>query len=116
MELFGPLLVYLDHVGVVLRIFRAESLLVGMLYEGCEIVWIRGVHNVKEELPIWKVGLGALFREELGQLLFLHHVPDEAHDAELVILRYNYWTHLGLGIRCFRPAKISLKKSLVIFF
>ena len=83
-----------------------------MLYEGCEIVWIRGVHNVKEELPIWKVGLGALFREELGQLLFLHHVPDEAHDAELVILRYNYWAHLGPGYQVL-PAREDLLEEVL---
>ena len=97
LKLLRPLLIHLDGGGVVLRVLRAEPEIVRVLEEGGEVVGVGGVHHVEEELAVGQVRLGALLGEELGQLLLLHDVGDEADDAELVILGHLDGAELGRG-------------------
>lgn len=87
LKLFCPVLVDLDRGGVVLRILRTEPLVVGVLDESCEVVRVRGVHHVEEELAVGQVGLGALLGKELAELLLLHDIAYEVDHAQLIVLR-----------------------------
>ena len=75
----------LDHVWVGLCLFIGKSLSVGVLDKTRDVVGLRCVEDVEEELAVRLVGLGPLFGKELCQLRLLHHIGDEVDDAELVV-------------------------------
>ena len=57
---------------------------------------VGGVDHIEEELAIRQVGLCALLRDKLRQILLLHDVGDEAYDTQLVILGHLDRSELGL--------------------
>ena len=116
LKLLCPLLIHLDGGGVVLRVLRAEPEVVGVLEEGGEVVGVGGVHHVEEELAVRQVGLGALLGEELGQLLLLMMSAMRLTTLSLSYLGTSTGRSWTLGMRCFRPAKTSFRKSLFTFF
>jgi len=78
---------HLDDVLVGAWVLAAESLRVGVLYQGRDVVRVGGVDHIEEELPVREVGCRALLREELGELGLRHDIGDQVHDAQLVVLR-----------------------------
>jgi hypothetical protein len=59
-----------------------------MLDKGRDILRVRSVHHIEEELSVWEVGERALLGEELGELRLSHDIFNKAHDTQLVVLRY----------------------------
>ena len=84
----------------------------GMLDQSCQVVRIRRVHHVEEVLAVRQVGLGALLRKEFRQLLLLNDVPDEADDAQLVVLGHLNRAELGPGHEMLPACNHSLEKVL----
>jgi len=58
---------------------------VGVLDQGGQVLGLRGVDDVEEELAVRQVGVGLLLGEELGKAGLRHHVLDERHHTELIV-------------------------------
>jgi hypothetical protein len=107
-----PLLCDFDDVVISAWALVTESEVLGVLNQLRYVVVVRGVDHVEEEDAIGQVRLGALLREELGQLRLLHHVADEVHDAELVVLGHLYGAQLGVRDEVLPPGEDLLEEVL----
>ena len=76
----------LDDFLVAVGVFVYKLLLICMLDQSLDVLWVSGVHHIEEELSVREVSCGSLQREELGKLGLRHEIADQVHDAQLVVL------------------------------
>ena len=75
-------------------------------------MWVSGVYDIEEELPLWKIGNRPLLGEKLRQLRLRHNIFDQADDAKLIVLCYLHWSQLNSRDEMLAARKDFLEKVL----
>ena len=86
LELVGPVIVSEDRLQLVLTTLQGMTLLEGVLDQLLHDLWVEGIEDIEEVVPVTLPSFGVRVWEELGHPLELDELVVEALDGELVVL------------------------------
>ena len=87
-ELLLPILGDFDGLCLHILALNRVSLLIGMLHDLLQILWVHGVQNIEEVLPRWTLVLWKCVREVLLHFFVFRELRVQIADGEFIIMWY----------------------------